>query len=196
MKFLWVRSRYGFGSSAQGLTRLKRGNSSLLGIRGSFGCWQSSFPCGHMTNILIFLLASDWELLLAPRSHLKSLAAWPSQAIHSMAVCFLPGQPELVSLKGHLWLKVYLIRSGPPRILSHLMVNWLVTWLWECCLILFTGPVHTQEEGLRKGMHWWETCGHFRIVTAYLFMHIYLTTVSSSPASKMSILLSPPTIYL
>ena len=53
-------------------------------------------------------------MLSAPGGHLQSLVVWPPQAVLSMAVCLLPGQQMLVTLKCHLHLKVRLIRPGPP----------------------------------------------------------------------------------
>lgn len=142
------------------LTGDSEGSSRLM------WCWQSSFSCGCITKILILMLAIDWELLSAPRGPLKSLAAWPPQAIHSMAVCFLPGQQELVSLKLHLQLKV----KGSPDEVRHTQDTFPFDGQLISGLILgvvshlFTSPVHTQ--GLIEGMHRQtrETRGHFRFL--------------------------------
>ena len=82
-------------------------------------CWQISFPCDCMSEVLIFMLAVGQRLFLVPRDRLQVFSMGP---IDSLQYGNLLSPNNQGSLHDSFLLKCHPIKPVPPRIIS-LLVN-------------------------------------------------------------------------
>lgn len=90
-------------------------------------CWHNSFSCGHLTEVIVFLLAFSQVLLSKTKGHMQSfchLAASTDSTKH----CSLLLQSQqifhalnLLSSEGQNPFRTYLIRLSLPTIISILI---------------------------------------------------------------------------